>query len=334
VISFASWSVLTVDFLIVLHLSLAGVALAALLHLVNARWRFDIRYISVAFFSLYPLAFVLLLVLLFGGSMTFPWVGSFEKLPRWNNLPFLATREILALILMGLLYGSFIKLQRVSDESAENMSRFKTVAAIVPFAHVLYVSLVSWDFEMTLLPNWESSMYAINHIVSVSGMYLSMLVLLLFLLDKTASFINPPKAYVYNYLAQMMLGFTILWIYTFFAQYLIIWYANFSDETERIWRMQDGPYGGLFWTFFALKFVVPFPILAIRFSRHNPNVIVAVAISIVLGTWIERYTWISGTYPSSHMPMSSLFDIGVTILVFGAAVAILRAKLRRGLLIR
>ncbi len=132
----------------------------------------------------------------------------------------------------------------------------------------------------------------------------------------------------------MMLGFTILWIYTFFAQYLIIWYANFSDETERIWRMQDGPYGALFWTFFALKFVVPFPILAIRFSRHNPNVIAAVAISIVLGTWIERYTWISGTYPSSHMPMSSLFDIGVTILVFGAAVAILRAKLRRGLLIR
>ena len=54
---FASWSVLTVDFLVVLHLALGGVTLAALLHLVNAKWRFDIRYLSVSFFALFPLAF-------------------------------------------------------------------------------------------------------------------------------------------------------------------------------------------------------------------------------------------------------------------------------------
>src|ERR1019366_5729409 len=61
---FASWSVLTVDFLVVLHLALGGVTLAALLHLVNAKWRFDIRYFSVSFFALFPLAFCLLIILL------------------------------------------------------------------------------------------------------------------------------------------------------------------------------------------------------------------------------------------------------------------------------
>jgi hypothetical protein len=55
---FASWSVLTVDFLVVLHLALGGVTLAALLHLVNARWRFEIRYLSVSLFALFPLAFL------------------------------------------------------------------------------------------------------------------------------------------------------------------------------------------------------------------------------------------------------------------------------------
>lgn len=333
-ISFASWSVLTADFLIVLHLSMAGVALAALLHLVNAKWRYDIRFMSVAFFSLYPLAFVLLLILLYGGSMTFPWVGTFEKLPMWNNLQFLAIRELLGISIMGLAFGAFIKLQPISEESPENLSRFKLVAAIVPFVYVLYSTMVAWDFEMTLLPNWESSMYAINHIVSACGLFLSTLVIIAFILDKTRSLVNPLPPYVYNYLAQMMLGFTILWIYTFFAQYLIIWYGNNADETDRIWHMQDGPYGTLFWTFFVLKFIVPFPTLALRPSRHNPKIIITVASSIVLGTWIERYTWISGTYPTDHMPMSGFFDIAATLLVFGAAFILVRGRMKRARVIR
>jgi hypothetical protein len=46
---FVSWSVLTVDFLVVLHLALGGVTLAALLHLVNAKWR--LNFVISAFLS-------------------------------------------------------------------------------------------------------------------------------------------------------------------------------------------------------------------------------------------------------------------------------------------
>jgi hypothetical protein len=334
VISFASWSVLTVDFLVVLHLSLAGVTLAALLHLVNAQWRFDIRLLSVAFFSLFPLAFLLLLVLLFGGSMTFPWVGSFEALPRWNNLGFLAAREILGFLAVGALYTLFIRFQARSEQSPTETYHFRTVAMLIPFAHVLFCTMVAWDFEMTLLPDWESSIFAMYHFVSAFGMYLAVLVLTLFFLDKSGAFINPPGDYLYNYLAQMMLAFTILWVYTFFAQYLIIWYGNMPEETERLWRMQNGDYGVLFWTFFVMKFVLPFATLVFPVSRHTPAVIIVVASSMALGTWIERYTWISGTYPTPHMPMTGIFDVGVTILVFGAAVAIMRSSLRRSQIIR
>jgi hypothetical protein len=334
VISFASWSVLTVDFLIVLHLSLAGVTLAALLHLVNAKWRFDIRLISVSFFSLFPLAFLLLLVLLYGGSLTFPWVGSFETLPKWNNLGFLAAREILAFLAVGALYGYFIRLQGKAEQSPAEMHQFRLVAMLIPFAHVLFCTLVAWDFEMTLLPDWESSIFAMYHFVSAFGMFLSVLVITLYLLEKSGAFIVAPPSFLYNYIAQMLLAFSILWVYTFFAQYLIIWYGNLPEETERLFRMQDGYYGPLFWTFFVLKFVVPFPILVFPYSRHTPKVIIGVASSIALGSWIERYTWISGTYPSSHMPMTGLFDVGVTVLVFGLAVVILRSALRRRELIR
>jgi hypothetical protein len=51
----------------------------------------------------------------------------------------------------------------------------------------------------------------------------------------------PPGEYIFNFLAQLMLAFTILFVYTFFAQYLIIWYANLPDETGRCFRCRTAP---------------------------------------------------------------------------------------------
>jgi len=97
------------------------------------------------------------------------------------------------------------------------------------------------------------------HFVGSFGMVLSVMVLTVIVL--MPKLVEPPGAYVINYLAQMMLAFTILWIYTFFAQYLIIWYANLPDETNRLFHNQDGPFGSLFWLFFILRFPIPFVVL-------------------------------------------------------------------------
>ncbi len=102
--------------------------------------------------------------------------------------------------------------------------------------------MVAWDFEMTLLPGWASAIYAMYHFISSFGMMLSVLVLSLMLLMRNQALKTPPGEYIFNYLAQLMLAFTILWVYTFFAQYLIIWYANLPDETARLFQLQNGPF--------------------------------------------------------------------------------------------
>ncbi|VAY89329.1 Putative hydrogenase 2 b cytochrome subunit (fragment) [mine drainage metagenome] len=92
--------------------------------------------------------------------------------------------------------------------------------------------------------------------------------------------------------------------------------------------MQYGVYSPLFWTFFVMKFIIPFVTLVFPFSRHNPRVIFFIACDIVLGSWVERYTWISGTYPTPHFPMTGSFDIGVTVVVVVTAFLIVRSRLR------
>jgi hypothetical protein len=331
---FASWSVLTVDFLVVLHLALGGVTLAAILHLVNAQWRFDIRYLSVSFFVLFPLAFGLLLVLLFNGASTFPWVGSQEPMPGWNNLKFLAAREVLGFLIVGTLYGLFIKYQARALKDATQARIFRNIALLIPFAHVLFCTMVAWDFEMTLEPGWQSAIFAMYHFVSSFGMMLSVLVLTVMWLVRSQALRAPPGDYIFNYLAQLMLAFTILWVYTFFAQYLIIWYANLPDETGRLYRMQYGPFSTLFWTFFVLKFIIPFSVLIFPYSRHTLTVIAPVAASIIVGYWIERYTWIAGTTADSPWPALSVFGIVASVVIFGTAIYLVRRTLENYALVK
>jgi len=344
-IPFASWSVLTADFLILLHLTIAGVTLSAILHLASAKWRYRVRDIAVSLFGLYPLVFVLLVILLLARHGVFPWMGgeaSAEEghpLNGWHNPLFLAAREILGLLFVGWLYRRFIRLQALSERSAEDWERFKMTANFIPVTHVLYGTMIAWDFEMTMVPSWESSVYGMYHIVSNFGMLLSSMVVICYLLERRKRFNKPFPEIIFNYFAQMMLAFTILWTYLFFAQYLTIWYGNLPDERNRIENMVNGDYSVLWWSFFTMKFIIPFVLLIFTYFRHSPVSIFRIAIIIIAGTWLERFTWIAGAvvtddFAHAKMPFTNVFDVVATVAVAVIGVVLVRRALVRNQVIR
>jgi hypothetical protein len=307
-ISYSNWSVLTVNFLIVLYLALGGVTLCSVLYLAGARWRYEIRYLATSLFALFPLAFVLLVILLLNGEATFPWLResgehAHHHISAWNNYAFLASREILGMLVVMAVHWVFIKRQAVSDRSEQDAARFHTIACWIPYVYVLYGTMVAWDFEMTMLPSWHSAIYGMQHFVSNFGMFLAFLVIWIYALNTRDRLVRPVAPFVYNYFAQMLLAFTLLWVYTFFAQYLTIWYGNLPEERNRLDAMQDGDYTFIWWAMFTLKLVIPFSTLTMPFTRHNAKATVAVGACIILGTIFERYVWIGGvnngvgTYP-------------------------------------
>src|SRR3569833_856817 len=72
--NFGSWSVLTTNFLFILYLALGGVTFSAILHLVNGKWRFKVRNLACSLSVLFPIAGVLLLLLLANGYIMFSWL--------------------------------------------------------------------------------------------------------------------------------------------------------------------------------------------------------------------------------------------------------------------
>ncbi len=332
---YSNWSVLTVNFLVVLYLALSGVALCSVLHLVGAKWRYEIRQLAVALYALFPLAFVLLIILLFGGEHTFPWLNTAadNHLPAWHNYTFLVARQVLGMLAVMAIYWVFIKRQAVSERSEQDQARFHQIACWIPYVFVLYGTMVAWDFEMTMIPSWHSAIYGMQHFVSNFGMFLAFLVVWIYVLNMRNKLVRPVEDYVYNYIAQMMFAFTLLFIYTFFAQYLTIWYANLPGEVDRVMAMQNGDYSVLWWSIIVLKFIIPFTVLAMRVPRHSPPAILAVAVCIIVGTLFERYIWIAGVHDGKgDMPVLAFIVISAAVAAIG--FTLVRRSLRHNHLIK
>lgn len=328
---YSNWAVLTVNFVVVLSLALSGVALCSVLHLVNAKWRFEVRHLATSLYALFPLAFVLLVVLLLGGSHTFPWWDHPEAheahMPGWYRPGWLIAREVIGMLFMMGLYWIFIKRQALSERSTEDAARFHSVATWIPFFFVLYSTMVAWDFEMTLTPLWHSAIYGMQQFVSNFGMFLAFLVIWVSALNNGNKLVRPIPDYVYNYIAQMMLAFTLLWIYTFYAQYLTIWYGNIPYETNRVFGMQNGDYTFLWWSVLVLKFVIPFSVFCFPGPRHNVSVIKAVATCVIVGTLFERYVWIGGINGTGAYPIVA--TIVVSGIVALAGFFLVRMRMQR-----
>jgi len=324
--SLPNWAVLMDNYLFTLYIPLAATFWAAVLHLVNGKWRYEVRFLMASSRAMFPLGFVLLLIILASGQHSFPWMGGEtfgQPLNFWHNVTFFNLREIVLYLAVWAFCLHFIKLQRKDFPHSDpaDRRRYRNVALLVPFVFCIYATIVSWDFEMTQMPRWWSPLYGPYHFESMLRMFLAFFIVSLFVLRQRDSLKRRINDYVFNYLAQIMLALTIIWTYLFFIQYLVMWYGDLPEEIVRYHKMMDGPNWFLFWLFFLMNSFVPFLMLIFTTIRHSPALMLIPAGSIMMGTFLERYMWIISAHADEidHTPfLSSWIDVAITVAVFAA----------------
>ncbi|HXH63914.1 MAG TPA: polysulfide reductase, NrfD [Mariprofundaceae bacterium] len=336
--SYANWAILMDNFLFVLYIPLAAVFWCAVLHLVNGKWRFEVRGVLASATALFPLGFVLLLIILAAGQRCFPWMGGDnvggEPLNGWHNITFFNVREIVLYLAVWGFCSYFVRLQKTEFPNAPEAMRrrFRNVALLVPFVYCIYGTIIAWDFEMTQIPRWWSPIYGPYHFESMMRMFLAFSIIALFILRKRDVLKVPMHDYVFNYIAQIMLALTIIWTYAFFVQYLVMWYGKLPDEMMRYFKMMDGPNWFLFWAFFFMNSFIPFLMLIFKAMRNSPALMLIPSASIVMGTFLERYMWIISPHADDidHTPfLSSWVDVAITVSVLIAAYLLWSRRMRK-----
>jgi hypothetical protein len=335
-----NWALLLTSFLLVLYIAQGGIVLSSIIHLshmAGAKWRADITPYAHQTVHLYPLAFVLLVILLAAKNYTFPYyLDDTIHLNGWHNYPFLVIRELVLFLLVAASNYGFVRAskQHEKENTEKTRNRLTWYATAVPFLYFIYGTMVAWDFEMTLTPGWHSPMYAPYFFVSNFHMFLGFFVVVAYLPRFRKNGRTGISEQSFNYLAQMMLGLTLLWTYTFYAQFLTIWYGNLPHETARLYAMMfiDGDIrlgssalAPMFWWFIILKSFLPFSLLIFATVRHTPFLTALVGLIIFAGTFLEHFTWIAGAYSDWQPLLGSSFDIAVISLVTVLGYLLMRA---------
>ena len=81
--------------------------------------------------------------------------------------------------------------------------------------------------------------------------------------------------------ALLVFATSILWMYFFWSQYLVIWYGNVPIETRFVaHRFFDDPWKTLAWVVFFVGWLIPFAYLLKRLTgrppeRHTPLFVIA-----------------------------------------------------------
>jgi len=193
--------------------------------------------------------------------------------------------------------------------------------AIIPVAVSVH-TIVSWDFAMAPVPGWHSTIFGPYFVAGAIFSGIAALILAMAILRKTLHLEEYLQPIHFAALGKLLLVMSLLWFYFVFAERLTTWYGNFPSEMPAFWSTQTGSFGPLFWVMVFCNFIIPAPILAIKYLREKIGWTVVASIPIIVGMWLERFLIIVPSLSHKYLPYNygsyrpSWVEITITVGTF------------------
>src|SRR5579859_3566807 len=172
--------------------------------------------------------------------------------------------------------------------------------AIIPVAVSVH-TIVSWDFAMTPVPMWHSTIFGPYFVCGAIFSGVAALILAMALLRKFLHLEEYLEPIHFDHLGKLLLTMSLLWFYFTFAERLTTWYGNDVAEMSVFWSSIRQNFAPLFWTMITCNLIIPFPLLAIKRFRTITGTVIA-STTIVVGMWIERFLIIVPTLEHKFLP--------------------------------
>ncbi|MCY2928965.1 MAG: DUF3341 domain-containing protein [Planctomycetota bacterium] len=162
-------------------------------------------------------------------------------------------------------------------------------------------SVVSWDFAMSLLPGWHTTIFAPYFVAGAIHSGLAMVLTLLIPLRRLLKLGRVITIEHFEAVAQTMLVTTMIVAFAYVIEPFMAWYSGDRVEQQfAAWRA-TGPLGWLYWLLWACNVAVPLLFLVRRF-RRSIGALLAVSVFVNLGMWAERFVIIVGATSHDFLP--------------------------------
>src|SRR5699024_8475898 len=113
-------------------------------------------------------------------------------------------------------------------------------------------STMAWDWFMSMTPHWFSALFAWYIFASIFVTGITTIALITIYLKRRGYLEMVNDSHLHD-LAKYIFAFSIFWTYLWFAQFMLIWYANIPEEASHfVMRIQH--YNVLFFGMLFLNF--------------------------------------------------------------------------------
>jgi hypothetical protein len=320
--------------------SIAGGALIFLMigHAMNAGWPVVVRRLTETIVASLPLLALLFVPLLFGLHTLYPWARP-ETLPdeaaralvlarhRYLDVPFFVVRAAVYLGAWALI-GTLLRrwsLARDRDPLADVNGRMRALSAGALPAVAITLSFASFDWLMSLTPDWFSTMYPVYWFAGGFVAALALLVLLTFAAQEGGYLPEISLAHYYA-LGRMLLAFVIFWAYAAYFQFFLIWIANRPDEVSFFADRAHGSWLTITVAIVVAQFVAPFFALLSYRVKHRPPELAWIAAWILAAHYFDVH-WLVMPAARPRVPFHWL-DLAALLAVGGACTAFSLTRLR------
>jgi hypothetical protein len=219
------------------------------------------------------------------------------------NVPFFIGRSVFLFFVWFLIAQYYFRSSVAQDEASDNrpMSGVRRWAGVAMLVFALTLSFGAFDWLMSLMPLWFSTMFGVYYFAGCAVSIFATLALVSYLLQARGVLTRTVTAEHYHDMGKLLFGFVVFWAYISFSQFMLIWYADLPEET--FWyelRQWEGPnLTGIPMSFawlFLFHFFIPFLGLLSRHVRRRKGAMAFWGLYMLVVHWFDLY-FIAGLMP-------------------------------------
>jgi len=329
------WPLLSVNYLFISGMTQSGIIFSAVMRVVRSRWDCPFAKTGeIITLSTAPLCLILFVILYAGGAGHIYSKVSAPPAIFWRNI---LTMLIFYAISYFYYHSCALKESTVTD-SGKTDKRLNILAFAVIFLYVIHNTITAWDLGMTIIPDWESTIFP--PYVWVGSIFAGTAFIFIVrgirmagsgqLKGITDCDINKDKANTgwiicLDHMGKLILGFTLLWIYMFWSQYIVIWYGDIPRLTGPLQRQMSGNYREMFLLMIIITFIIPFISLIQKRIRTSAIALLIVSILICIGIWINRYLMILPLYSNDGIQIILSYTvISLILAILSASILLIK----------
>ncbi len=324
------WGVYIVNFVFWIGLSHSGTMVSAILRLSQANWRRPIlraaetmTVFTVAVGALFPLIHL-------GRNWVFfyliPYPNQRGLWPNFRSALLWDATAINTYIIGSILFlylGMLPDLAVARDRATGWRLKLYTILAmgwrgtarewvifhkastlmaalIIPVAVSVH-SIVAWDFAVTVIPGWHSTIFPPYFVIGAIHSGVAAVITLMIIIRKAFHLEEYLTPLHFDNMGKLQLVIALLWSYAYFVEVQTTWYAHHPIEWE-VFSFMAGRYTPLLLLMLIGNAVVPIIALCFKKLRRSIPVMLVVTLLINVAMFIERFLIIVPSLSHKNMP--------------------------------